>query len=61
MVWEERGWTTTVDKETGEILTKAKVLKQDLKVKVPVAPEENPQETARNEAGLESTTSKRFR
>lgn len=44
MVWEEKGWTTTVDKETGEILTKAKVLKQDLKIKVPVAPEENPQE-----------------
>ena len=44
MVWEEKGWTTTVDKETGEILTKAKVLKQDLKIKVPVAPEENLQE-----------------
>ena len=44
MVWEEKGWTTTMDKETGEILTKAKVLKQDLKIKVPVAVEEIPQE-----------------
>lgn len=47
MVWEEKGWTTTVDKETGEILTKAKVLKQDLKIKVPVAVEENQKKRGR--------------
>lgn len=47
MVWEEKGWTTTVDKETGEILTKAKILKQDLTIKVPVAVEENLQKRGR--------------
>lgn len=45
MVWEEKGWTTFVDEETGEILTKAKVLQQDLKIKVPAATEEKPEDS----------------
>lgn len=43
MVWEEQGWSTSVDKSTGEILTKEKVLQQDLKIKVPVAVDESHQ------------------
>lgn len=41
MVWDDEGWSTTVDKVTGEIVTMEKVLLQDLKIKVPIAVEEN--------------------
>lgn len=36
MVWDESGWSSTVDTETGEILTREKVLEDELKFKVPL-------------------------
>lgn len=35
LVWEESGWTESYDRETGELLSRHKIMEQDLKFKVP--------------------------
>ena len=42
LVWNTEGWQNTINSETGEILTKTKVIEQALEVKVPLPLEENP-------------------
>ena len=49
LVWDEAGWTQTVDSKTGEVLRREKVVVQDFKYKVPLTPEEI--ENAKNKAG----------
>ena len=36
LVWNEEGWEETVDKETGEITFRSKIVKHNLEVKVPI-------------------------
>ncbi len=40
LVWDEKGWQDTVDKNTGEVMFRSKVIQQDLEVKIPIDPEE---------------------
>ena len=37
LVWDEGGWTTHVDPDTGELLSRSKIVEQTLEVKVPIA------------------------
>ncbi len=41
LVWDEEGWQDTVDKDTGEITFRSKIVRQELEVKVPIKPKEN--------------------
>lgn len=40
LVWQEEGWQRTVNSETGEVISKAKVIEQQHEVKIPLSPEE---------------------
>lgn len=37
LVWDEDGWITNVDSDTGELLSRSKIVEQILEVKVPIA------------------------
>ena len=41
LVWDEKGWQDTVDKDTGEVVFRSKIIQQGLEVKIPIDPEEN--------------------
>ncbi len=49
LVWDEAGWTQTVDPATGELIRKEKVVTQEFKYKVPLTEEE--MESARSKPG----------
>ncbi len=40
LVWAESGWSQEVDPETGEVVSRAKIVAQDLEFKVKLTPEE---------------------
>lgn len=40
LVWQEDGWQYTVNSETGEVISKKKIIEQLYEVKVPLSPEE---------------------
>jgi transposase len=42
LVWNEEGWQAIVDKESGEVISRHKVVRQQLEHKVPLAPEDLP-------------------
>jgi transposase len=39
LVWDQGGWTHRVDRETGEVTFRSKIISQSLKVRVPLSPE----------------------
>lgn len=41
LVWQEEDWQDVVDPETGEVTFRSKIVRQNIEIKVPVAPEEN--------------------
>ena len=49
LVWDESGWKSVVGPETGEILSREKVVEQELKFKVPILAEESMEETGKKQ------------
>jgi transposase len=42
LVWDDKGWETIVDKTSGEVISRHKVVRQQLESKVPLATEDPP-------------------
>jgi transposase len=42
LVWDDEGWDTIVDKKSGEVMSRHKVVRQQLESKVPLATEDPP-------------------